>query len=68
MLSTGNPMETKYKNTLDELNFLMEDMNLPRDLRRRMRGYLRSTKDTSKRKGYRAAIEENFSPELQQEI
>ena len=68
VLSTGNPLETEYKNNLDALNFLMRDMSLPSDLRQRMRAYMRSTKDTKKRSGYASLVKHNFSTELQEEI
>lgn len=68
VLSTGNPLETEYKNNLDALNFLMRDMSLPSDLRQRMRAYMRSTKDTKKRSGYASLVKQNFSTELQEEI
>jgi len=68
MLSTGNPLETTYKNNLDAINFLMEDMKIPQALRTQMRAYMRSTKDTKKRMGYVDLIHDNFSPELQHQI
>ena len=68
MMSTGNPLETEYKNNLDAINFLMEDSNLDPELRRRMRAYMRSTKETKKRSGYTNLIASNFSQELQEEI
>ena len=68
MLTTGNPFETDYKNRLDAVNFLMKDMKLPSDLRRRMRAYMRTTKETKKRGGFVDLVRENFSDELSQEI
>ena len=60
MLATGDPAETEYTNRLDAINFLVRDMDLPHDLRRRMRQYMRTTKDTRKRDGYRALIDQSF--------
>lgn len=58
----------EYQNNLDAINFLMNDLSMPSDLRRRMRAYMRSTKDTKKRLGYVKLVEDNFSRELQEEI
>ena len=68
MLSTGDPFETEYQNNLDSINFFMNDLNIDKELRRRMRGYLRSTKNTKKRNGYISLVKDNFSQELQEEI
>lgn len=67
-LSTGNPFETAYQADMDSLNFLMQDMALPRDLRRRVRAYMRMTKATKKRGEYNKLLTDRLSPELMAQV
>ena len=60
--------QVEYKNRVDAVNYLMRDMDLPHDLRRRMREYIRTTKETQKRFGFADLVQKNFSDELAQEI
>jgi len=45
IVSTLNPHEAEHKNTIDQLNYMMTDRNLPHEHRTRLRTYFHQTQD-----------------------
>mmetsp|Transcript_67374 Transcript_67374/g.184778 ORF Transcript_67374/g.184778 Transcript_67374/m.184778 type:complete len:561 (+) Transcript_67374:1002-2684(+) len=45
MVSTLNPHEAEHKNTMDQLNYMMEDRAIPKEHRQRLRTYFHQTQD-----------------------
>ena len=68
VLTTGNPDEMLFRQSLDALNYMMRDQHLPHDVRLRVRDYFRRQKEFQKRKGYVELIEASLSRRLQGEL
>ena len=66
-LSTGDPHNIAFKQNMDNLNYFLEDMMMPFELRIQAREYLRNTKDLAKRRSYNE-LTELLSPELKQVV
>ena len=45
IVSTLNPHEAEHKNTMDQLNYMMEDRAIPKEHRQRLRTYFHQTQD-----------------------
>uniref|UniRef100_A0A7S2CQW0 Ion transport domain-containing protein n=1 Tax=Haptolina brevifila TaxID=156173 RepID=A0A7S2CQW0_9EUKA len=45
VMTTGDPHSIKFKQDMDALNFFLEDMNMPSQLRMRAREYLRNCRE-----------------------
>ena len=64
MLTTSDPDETYFAQSLDALNFMMRDTGMPTELRHRVRDYFRKSKKLIKRMSYDALIDRCLSKEL----
>lgn len=67
VLSTLNPENTGFKQTMDELNRIMEERNMPSDFRRSLRTYLTESQEVQKKRSEQALVGQ-LSPMLQGEI
>ena len=68
VLTTGNPDEMVFRQSLDALNYMMRDQHLPNEVRIRVRDYFRRAKDFQKRKSYVELIDSTLSRKLQGEL
>jgi len=68
VLTAGDPDETKFRQRLDALNFMMRDQNVPNELRVRVRTYVTKTKQIVKRAGYFGLIDSSLSRQLRKEV
>lgn len=59
--------ETRYRQTMDDLNHMMEEANMPPEIRVRVRRYLSEAKDVSRKRNEKHILEQ-MSPALQGEI
>eukprot|EP00415_Alexandrium_ostenfeldii_P000022 UN0022 len=66
-LGNGNVHEEHFRTMLDDLNHMMADRGLPRNLQRRLRSSFFQIKDVARVSGYKALIEQ-LSPALQGEL
>lgn len=66
-LATGDPHTIAFKQNMDQLNYFLEDMNMPQELRIRVREYLRNTRELGKKASYNVLVE-ILSPALRSEI
>jgi len=66
-LSTGDPHNIAFKQNMDNLNYFLDDMNMPSELRIQAREYLRNTKDLAKKRSY-IELMDLFSPDLRQVV
>lgn len=67
VLSTGDPHLIQFKQNMDTLNYFLEDMNMPQELRMRAREYLRNTKEIGKRASYNELVG-ILSPTLRSDV
>jgi len=67
VLSTGDPHLIAFKQNMDSLNYFLEDMNMPQELRIRAREFLRNTRDIGKRTSYNELVS-ILSPTLRQDM
>jgi hypothetical protein len=66
-LATGDPHTILFKQNMDALNYFLEDMNMPQELRMRAREYMRNTRELIKRSSYNELVEK-LSPGLRSDI
>mmetsp|Transcript_13260 Transcript_13260/g.41883 ORF Transcript_13260/g.41883 Transcript_13260/m.41883 type:complete len:624 (+) Transcript_13260:90-1961(+) len=66
-LGNSNVHETNFRHMLDDLNHMMADRGLPRQLQRRLRSFFFQIKDLARVQGYKALVEQ-LSPSLQGEL
>jgi len=66
-MATGDPHTNAFKQSMDSLNYFLEDMQMPGALRIRAREYLRNTRELYKKSSYNALITE-LSPDLRADI
>ena len=66
-MATGDPHTNAFKQSMDSLNYFLEDMNMPNALRIRAREYLRNTRELYKKSSYNELIAE-LSPDLRADI
>jgi len=66
-LSTGDPHNIAFKQNMDNLNYFLDDMNMPSELRIEAREYLRNTKELAKKQSY-IGLMDLFSPDLKQVV
>lgn len=59
--------ETRYRQTMDDLNHMMEEASMPPDIRIRVRRYLSEAKEVSRKRNEKHILEQ-MSPALQGEI
>lgn len=59
--------EQRFRQTMDDLNFMMEDRNLPQAMRRRLRSFFLYNKDVQRYQSHRRLLEK-MSPALQGEV
>jgi len=59
--------EQRFRQTMDDLNFMMEDRNLPQAMRRRLRSFFLYNKDVQRYSQHRKLLEK-MSPALQGEV
>lgn len=67
LLATLNPRTVAFKQTMDDLNRIMEDRNMPSDFRRKLRMYFFESRDLQRKRSERVIVEQ-MSPMLQGEI
>jgi len=67
-LSNLDPDASHWKQKMDDLNNLMENMQLPAELRVRLREYMHESKRTHRAKNQQAMLEANMSEGLQMEV
>lgn len=60
-------LEQDFRKSMDDLNFMMMDRELPQDMRRRLRSFFLSTKDLQ-RMNQESALLHKMSPALQGEV
>ena len=68
VLTTGDPDETKFRQRLDALNYMMKDQHVPNEMRLKVRSYVRKTKQIVKRAGYFSLIDTALSRQLRKEM
>jgi hypothetical protein len=68
VLTTGNPDEIYWKQSLDQLNFMMHDSCVAPHLRMRVRDYFRKSKQMHKRVSYEQLIDRCLSHELRGDV
>ena len=66
-LSTGDPHAIAFKQNMDSLNYFLEDMQMPSELRVQAREYLRNTRELAKKRSY-IELMELLSPDLKQVV
>ena len=66
-LSTGDPHTNAFKTNMDNLNYFLDDMQIPYHLRIRAREYLRNSRDLIKKSSYNELIH-TMSPVLRADI
>ena len=66
-LATGDPHTIAFKQNMDSLNYFLDDMNMPQELRIRAREYLRNCRDLYKKSSYSELVE-RLSPDLRSEV
>jgi potassium voltage-gated channel Eag-related subfamily H protein 7 len=66
IVSTLDPHEISFKRNMDDLNWMMKDVNMPSDMAQRFRKYLIEGKEMNKMKSQNAVIDQ-MSPQLQGE-
>jgi len=67
VVSTMQPHEVAYKQTMDDLNDLMENCTMPQDMRKDLRTYFYQAKALSRQRVERAVLDK-MSPSLQGEV
>ena len=67
-MTTGDPDEILFKQSMDALNFMMIDQRVPIPNRRVVRDYFRRSKTLQKRKSYYALIDACLSTELRGDV
>lgn len=65
--ATGNPFNVAFKHNMDQLNYFLQDMNMPIDLRHRAREYLRNARELGKKHSYNELVD-RLSPEVRKDI
>jgi len=65
--AAGNPFKMAYKHSMDQLNYFLEDMSMPIDVRHRSREYLRNARELGKKLTYNELVD-RLSPEIRQDI
>lgn len=68
VLTTGDPEEISFRQSLDALNFMMADQKLPHDNRLFVRDYFRKSKTMLKRKSYFSLIDRTLTKELKGDV
>jgi len=66
-LGNSNMHEKDFRQMLDDLNHMMADRGLPRNLERRLRSFFFQIKDLARVQGYKVLVEQ-LSPSLQGEL
>ena len=66
-LSTGDPHNILFKQNMDSLNYFLDDMMMPNELRIQAREYLRNTRDLAKKRTY-IELMDLLSPALKQTV
>lgn len=66
-LATGDPHTNAFKQNMDSLNYFLEDMQMPPELRIRAREYLRNGRDLIKKLSYNELVA-GLSPDLRADI
>ena len=66
-MSTGDPHTTAFKQNMDSLNYFLEDMNMPQELRLRAREYVRNGRELIKKSSYTQLLV-GLSPDLRADI
>ena len=64
--ATGNPFNMAFKHNMDQLNYFLEDMQMPIELRHRSREFLRNARDLGKKHSYNEVVE-RLSPEVKKD-
>lgn len=65
--ATGNPFNMAYKHNMDQLNYFLEDMSMPKTLRHRAREYLRNARELGKKVSYNELVD-RLSPEVRKDL
>ena len=68
VLTTGQPDEMLFRQTLDALNYMMADEHLPKEMRVRVRDYFRRTRSMFKRKSYFELVDHSLSNKLRTDV
>ena len=66
-MATGDPHTNAFKQNMDSLNYFLNDMNMPNELRIRAREYLRNGRDLIKKYSYNELVA-GLSPDLRADI
>lgn len=66
-LGNTNIHESNFRQMLDDLNHMMADRHLPKNLQRRLRSFFFQIKDLARVQGYKKIVE-HLSPSLQGEL
>mmetsp|Transcript_114522 Transcript_114522/g.330846 ORF Transcript_114522/g.330846 Transcript_114522/m.330846 type:complete len:624 (+) Transcript_114522:85-1956(+) len=67
IVATMDPHEVNFRRTMDDLNWLMLDHDVPQDARKKFRRYFHYTVDIARQRGEKNIIE-HMSPKLQGEF
>jgi hypothetical protein len=67
LIATLNIQDAAFRQTIDDLNHMMDERGIPNDLRRRLRTYFHQSKDTHRAENYRKLMD-RMSPLLQTEL
>lgn len=68
LLSNLDGHNSKFKQNMDDLNLMMDNMALPRDLRIKLRTYMHEAQSVERLKAQKAMFEKNISLGLQLEV
>jgi hypothetical protein len=68
VITTGNPDEMLFRQSLDALNYMMTDQRIPQEVRVRVRDYFRRAKGLAKRKSYVELIDSTLSTKMRGEM
>lgn len=67
-MTTGDPDEIHFRQSLDALNFMMSDQHVPQENRVIVRDFYRRSKKLAKRKSYDTLIDACLSRELRGDV
>jgi len=65
---TGDPHEIRFRQSMDALNYFLDDMQISNHLRLQAREYMRNTKELMKHKAYNVDVIDRLSIELRGHI
>ena len=68
IVTQGDPEETRWRQDMDALNFMLADNKLPHELRMQVRAYFRRVKVLLRRNSGKALVKRTLSEELRGDV